>query len=77
MTYEELIETEEYKVAKFECEQDGQEHSVMIRLLLNQMRADKWHVKLKRWFDLQFWMAYCLIFNNRICRYFKYKNLKP
>lgn len=39
-----------------------------------QMKNDKWHVKFKRWFNLQFWLAYCLITNNRICRYFKYKN---
>ena len=48
-----------------------------LEMLRLQMLNDKWHVKLKRWFDLQFWVAYCLITNNRICRYFKYKNLKP
>ena len=38
-----------------------------------EMENDKWYIKLKRWFNLQFWLLYCII-TNRICRYFKYKN---
>ena len=43
----------------------------IVEQVMIQMKNDKWHVKFKRWFNLQFWLAYCLITNNRICRYFK------
>lgn len=32
--------------------------------------------KARLWLNTQLWMLYCLITNNRICRYFKYKNLE-
>lgn len=38
-----------------------------------QMKNDKPLVKFKRWLNLQWWLFYCLLTNNRVCRYFKYK----
>lgn len=76
MTHEELINSEEYKKAELERKQYNEERSVMLTMLRNRMKADKWYVKLKRWFDLQRWLLYCLLTNNRVCRYFKYKNQK-
>lgn len=76
MTHEELINSEEYKKAELECEQYNEERSVILTMLRNRMKADKWYVKLGRWFDLQRWLLYCLLTNNRMCRYLKYKNQK-
>lgn len=40
-----------------------------------EMKNDKWNVKLWRWVELQLWLIYCVVTNNRVCRYFKYKKL--
>ena len=50
-----------------------EEYDIIGQIML-QMENDKWNKKFKRWLNLQFWLAYCLITNNRICRYFKYRN---
>lgn len=28
--------------------------------ILNEMKKDKWYIKLKRWFKLQIWVWICL-----------------
>ena len=44
--------------------------------LIQQMENDPWFVKLGRWFRLQKWILYCHLFNNKLCRYFKYRKLE-
>lgn len=41
--------------------------------LIEQMKYDPWNIKLGRWFHLQWWLMYCILFNNKLFRYFKYK----
>lgn len=43
--------------------------------LRQQMKNDKPSVKFKRWLNIQWWLFYCLLTNNRMCRYFKYNKL--
>lgn len=45
--------------------------SDIIDKLMNEMSKDKWHVKLKRWLRLRYWMIYCLVFNNKYIRQWK------
>ena len=45
---------------------------ILEQLRLN-MKNDKWNVKLWRWIELQRWLLYCIVTNNRVCRYFKQK----
>ncbi len=44
--------------------------------LIQEMEDDPWYTKLGRWFRLQWWILYCLLFNNKLCRYFKYRKLE-
>lgn len=36
-----------------------------------RMAKDKWDVKLRRWLSLQYWIFYCLVFNNKYVRQWK------
>ena len=47
-------------------------NDILEQLCLN-MKNDKWNVKLWRWMELQRWLLYCIVTNNRVCRYFKQK----
>jgi hypothetical protein len=45
--------------------------SPLLEKLREEMTKDKWHVKLRRWLRLQYWVFYCLVFNNKYIRKFK------
>lgn len=45
--------------------------SPILEKLREEMLKDKWHVKLKRWLRLQYWLFYCLVFNNKYIRRIK------
>jgi len=47
----------------------------ILERLRQEMELDPWYIKLKRWSNFQFWLLYCLLFNNKVCRYFKYRKL--
>lgn len=60
--------------SKLEIEYNPQSNP--LEWLRQKMENDHWYIKLGRLFRLQWWMLYCLLFNNKLCRYFKYRKLK-
>lgn len=39
--------------------------SEIIQRIIEDMKKDPWHVKLRRWIRLQLWVYRCLIFNRK------------
>lgn len=40
--------------------------------LLDFLKNEPWYSKLYRWFELQKWILYCYIFNNKFIQKWKY-----